>query len=172
MVLLYGSYLYLTLKLIIPITEGNPQMYKLPAIYCSICTFISFIKDYETWGHPSLNIFTFVFKAINKLSHIYFNNYLTPYLLFSAMVLLYGSYLYLTLKLIIPITEGNPQMYKLPAIYCSIYTFISFIKDYETWGHPSLNIFTFVFKAINKLSHIYFNNYLTPCSSVIRFGTR
>ena len=35
-----------------------------------------------------------------------------------------------------------------------------------------LNILTFVFKAINKLSPIYFHNYFTPSSSVHRFGTR
>ena len=35
-----------------------------------------------------------------------------------------------------------------------------------------LNILTFVFKAINKLSPIYFHNYFTPGSSVHRFGTR
>ena len=43
-----------------------------------------------------------------------------------------GSYLYFILKPFIPITEENPQMYKIPAIYCSIYTCISFIKDAET----------------------------------------
>ena len=35
-----------------------------------------------------------------------------------------------------------------------------------------LNILTFVFKAINKLSPIYFHNYFSPSSSVHRFGTR
>ena len=35
-----------------------------------------------------------------------------------------------------------------------------------------LNILTFVFKAINKLSPIYFHNYCTHSSSVHRFGTR
>ena len=35
-----------------------------------------------------------------------------------------------------------------------------------------LNILTFVVKAINKLSPIYFHNYFTPSSSVHRFETR
>ena len=35
-----------------------------------------------------------------------------------------------------------------------------------------LNNLTFVFKAITKLSPIYFHNYFTPSSSVHRFGTR
>ena len=35
-----------------------------------------------------------------------------------------------------------------------------------------LNVLTFVYKAINKLSPVYFHNYFTPDSSVHRFGTR
>ena len=35
-----------------------------------------------------------------------------------------------------------------------------------------LNILTSVFKAINKLSPVYFHNYFTPSSSVNTFGTR
>ena len=47
-----GSYPYLKLQAIISDTEENSQMYKIPAMCCSICNFISFIKDTENWGHP------------------------------------------------------------------------------------------------------------------------
>ena len=63
-----------------------------------------------------------------------YNSLFSSFLSYGIIVwgLTIGSYLYLILKPIIPITEENPQMYKIPAIYCSVYSFIPFIKNYET----------------------------------------
>ena len=36
----------------------------------------------------------------------------------------------------------------------------------------NLNVLTFVYKAMNKISSVYFHNYFTPDSSVHSFGTR
>ena len=63
-------------------------------------------------------------------------------------------------------------MYKIPAIYCSICTFISFIKDNKTSGHASFKYINFcLYKAIHKLSPVCFRNYFIPNSSVHRIGT-
>ena len=63
-------------------------------------------------------------------------------------------------------------MHKFSAIYCSICTLISFIKDNKTSGHASFKHINFAYKAIHKLSPVCFHNYFTPKSSVHRIGTR
>ena len=80
-----------------------------------------------------------------------FEHYLTPHYLLQKKILT-------CLHFQLPTASSTPSFHSIK------------ILKLEDVSH--FNLLVFVYRAMNKISPIYFHDYFTPDSSVHRFGTR
>ena len=83
-----------------------------------------------------------------------------------------GTYIRILSKSSIPAAKKSSSLYQIWTIYSSLRPNFSVIKNLKLEDTLHLNILTFVYKAINRLSPSCFHNYFQLNSTIHKIGTR
>ena len=82
-----------------------------------------------------------------------------------------GTYIRILSKSSIPAAKKSSLLYQIWTIYSSLCPNFSVIKNSQTWGYSAFE-YSYIYKAINRLSPSCFHNFFQLNSTIHKIGTR